>query len=241
MGREGNGSAALRAQGLSDAKTPTGPEIPPPLTARSAKHASLTLPKYSGAQNDAACIRNRNAVMKIFKILFGLEGRIGRLAFLAACAFAGAASMLGQSLLLLGFGLPETYSRLEDFQALQGAPAAMAGLFAIHSIGSWIGFAAGAKRLHDLGRPAGLQIVLLLALTFAVVAMGAALLFDTDAGVVAAGVLLVAVSLSALWIVVQLFFRRGDAGANRFGAPPSAPRLVAPATPGEPVASAARL
>jgi len=172
--------------------------------------------------------------MKICMILFGLEGRIGRLAFLAACAFAGAASMLAQSLLLLAVGLPETYSSLEDLQALQAAPAAMAGLFALHSIGSWIGFAAGAKRLHDLGRPAGVQILLLLALTFAVFATGAALLFDSSAGVVAACVLLAAVSAYTLWIVAQLFLRPGEPRANRFGAPPGG---LALASPGEPAAA----
>jgi uncharacterized membrane protein YhaH (DUF805 family) len=159
--------------------------------------------------------------MKLLWILFSVEGRIGRLAYFGACVVALSSASFGQSFVLRLAGLPEAYVRVEELQALRDAPFVASTVFAIHSLASWIGFAAGAKRLHDVGRSASIQIFALLALILAVFSLVGALIEDVEWCVYVAWAGVFSASLYASWVLLQLAFRRGGAAANRYGAPPA--------------------
>jgi len=157
--------------------------------------------------------------MNIRWLLFSFNGRIGRLAFFAVAsgvALTGVA-VVGASLRLAGAAFPETPA---DFQALAATQSEFRGPILIWQIlAGWIQLAAGAKRLHDIGRSGWLNLWLALATIAATGVAVAGYAAHSSLVWLAGYLLLLIVLIYGLWVGLLQLFRRGDEDANDFGEP----------------------
>ena len=133
--------------------------------------------------------------------LFGFHGRSGRAdLWLALCAALALKLALGQIV-------------IRDL-----APGAQAGVAAMVAIVVWVCAAAGARRLHDLGKPASLLLA-----GFAAIVLGAIGL-ATSSPISSIILLAAAVPLGAwsLWLLAGMLSAPGQSAANVYGSAPDA-------------------
>jgi uncharacterized membrane protein YhaH (DUF805 family) len=137
-------------------------------------------------------------------LLFGFEGRIGRLhcflGFLAFCAVFGFLSGIA-----------------EDATVGTGDIGRYVALVFIVGTGIWMHAAITIKRLHDRDRSAWWYLI------YSVLPFGlfiAAIYLYTARAYEAATILFVLSFAGLIWAIVELGFRRGTPGPNRYGPSP---------------------
>ena len=153
--------------------------------------------------------------MKLQKILFSFDGRIGRRTYwLATLALIAAVLVLTFAPFLLN----------------SEAAAVLLLVFSqfIWLLSLWPILAVGAKRLHDRNKN-GWWLLVFWLLPFALVVAGFSIaLFDDPrtgrSGDFSTGLILVLASLPpAIWGIVELGILPGTRGPNRYGADPAQP------------------
>lgn len=146
----------------------------------------------------------RSRVGAFFNLMFGYDGRIGRLAcFLGFLAFVA----------ITGF-----FSGIaEDATVGTGDIGRYVAFVFIVGTGIWMHSAVTIKRLHDRDKSAWWYLI------YGVAPFGCFLggiYFWTARALVVASVLFVLSFVGLIWAIVELGFMRGTAGENRFGPAP---------------------
>ncbi|HXY57915.1 MAG TPA: DUF805 domain-containing protein [Methylocystis sp.] len=152
----------------------------------------------------------------MFDLLFSFKGRIGRLAYFSVLFGSTIFSILVALAVasVVGFPLPHTPV---EYQAAMGA--LVLPLAPLRLLTMWITLAAGAKRLHDLGRSGWLQLWIGVALIVTLALAAVARAMQSGPFMILAGVLCLVVGLYAIWISIKMLFFPGDEGANDYGSP----------------------
>ena len=146
----------------------------------------------------------RSRFAALFNLLFGYDGRIGRLyCFLGFLAFVA----------IIGF----LSGIAEDATAGTGDIGRYVALVVIVGTGIWIHSAVTIKRLHDRDKSAAWYLI------FGVAPLGLfiAAIYFYGARAFEISLILFFVSIAGLiWAIVELGFLRGTPGPNRFGPAP---------------------
>lgn len=152
--------------------------------------------------------------MRFGFVFLSLRGRIARRTFWLA--------MLGLLLAYAAVFLPLLLVWPDDTLASPSALWVRQVIFASDLALAWPSFAVTAKRQQDRGQWPWMAW-LMLALTLAYSVSELAGLTETAAGLtIVGGTLLGAIGLASLIILIELGFRRGTDGPNRFGPDPLA-------------------
>jgi uncharacterized membrane protein YhaH (DUF805 family) len=146
----------------------------------------------------------RSRVGAFIDLMFGYDGRIGRLhCFLGFLAFTAAIALLS--------------SLAEDATVGTGDIGRYVALIFIIVIGIWMHSAVAIKRLHDRDKSAWWYLV------YGVAPFGlfiAAIALWTLRALEAATTLFVLSIIGLIWAIVELGFLRGTVGPNRYGPDP---------------------
>jgi uncharacterized membrane protein YhaH (DUF805 family) len=139
-----------------------------------------------------------------FHLLFGFEGRIGRLhCFLGFLAFCAVVAFLS--------------SIAEEATVGTGEIGRYVALVIIVGTGIWMHAAVAIKRLHDRDKSAWWYLVYSV-LPFALFV--AAIYLYTARAYEVATILFVLSFGGLIWAIVELGFLAGTPGSNRYGSPP---------------------
>ena len=146
----------------------------------------------------------RSRLGAFVNLLFGYDGRVGRLYFfLGFVAFVAVMSFL--------------ISIVEDATAGTGDIGRYVAFVFIVGIGIWMHSAMVIKRLHDRDKAAGWYLIY----GAAPVGIFIAAIYAYIERIPAAAWILFTVSIAGLiWAIVELGIMRGTAGPNRFGPEP---------------------
>jgi uncharacterized membrane protein YhaH (DUF805 family) len=165
--------------------------------------------------------------LTLTQLLFSFKGRINRKPWwLASLAVAAISSLTS---LILEFAAKSSGTPAIDPDTSAPASAIGVALFALGLTNIWIGFALGAKRLHDRGRTGWWLAWQMLALIIAVTATAVVTVlskeepYATDyivASFVIAVVFGLVVVVIGIWLFIEIGFLKGTQGPNRFGTDP---------------------
>jgi uncharacterized membrane protein YhaH (DUF805 family) len=146
----------------------------------------------------------RSRLGAFVNLMFGYDGRVGRLYF-----FLGFLAFVAIISLLLG--------NVEEAVAGTGDVGRHVAVMFIIGIGIWMHSAIAIKRLHDRDKAAGWYLV------YGAAPVGifiAAIYFYVERIPAAAWILFIASFAGLIWAIVELGFLRGTRGPNRFGPEP---------------------